>query len=62
MHAIELNVWDRINSHEKTYTQHKVCFARLFIQKRRLFSFEIHLLLIYYFCVEIYGSRKNVSE
>ena len=56
MHAIELNVWDRINSHEKTYTQHKVCFARLFIQKRRLFSFEI------YFCVEIYGSRKNVSE
>ena len=29
LHAIGLNVWDQINSHDKTYTQHEVCSARL---------------------------------
>ena len=40
LHAIWPHVWDRINSHEKTYIQHEVCSNHLCLLKIPLFNFR----------------------
>ena len=55
--AIGSNVWHRINSHERTYIQHEVCSARLCIKNRRLFSYFVFELILFYF--EIYRIKRR---
>ena len=47
--SVGLKVWDRINSHDKTYTQHEICSACLCFYKGSLSNFEIQLFLNHYF-------------
>ena len=49
--TIGLNVKNRINSHNKTYTPHEVFLTRLSMWKTSLYNCEIQLFLNYYFSV-----------